>query len=241
MLGPFDYVVWIASFLAELHVVVWALTHRQFLRNISLNIYILAVALQSIVLYPLIKHYGAASLQYRYTYYYTDSLLIILLFFVIMRFYKEMFREMQVGKYVQGASAMLLTATALFSYIVIHQNKDHLTSRFVVELGQNLYFVGVVLTYLLWGAIVKLRETRARLVQLVLALGIYFSANAAAYAMRNLFPGLQASVLHFIPPVMGAFLPIAWAYTLTRIPEKARLEPARVAAAPPHVAVHQHS
>ena len=239
MPGPFDYVIWVVSFLAELYVVVWALANKQFLRNISLNIYILAVALQSIVLYPLLNHYGVTSLQYRYTYYYTDSLLIIMLYFVIMRFYKEMFREMHVGKYVQGASAMLLTATALFSYVVIRQNQDHLTSRFVVELGQNLYFVGVVLTYLLWGAIVKLKETRARLVQLVLALGIYFSANAAAYAMRNLFPGLQASVLHFIPPVMGAFLPLAWAYAFTRVPEKARLETARVVA--PGVPVQQHS
>ncbi|MGI0085992.1 MAG: hypothetical protein ACREBQ_13010 [Nitrososphaerales archaeon] len=219
----------------------WAVCHKQFFRYVTLNIYILAAALQtagfSYVFFY--KHYGIASLEYRYMYYYTDALLTILMFFVVMHFYQEVFQQMKVSHYVRGGAAMLLTATAFFSYLVVHQNKDHLTSRFVVELGQTLYFVGVVLTYLLWGAIMKLRETRTRLIQLVLALGIFFSADAATYAMRNLFPGLQGSVLKFVPPLVGVFLPLAWAYTLTKISESARLETARVAL--PRMAAHQHS
>ncbi|HKW89977.1 MAG TPA: hypothetical protein VJN21_14595, partial [Candidatus Acidoferrales bacterium] len=81
----------------------------------------------------------------------------------------------------------------------------------------------------LWGAILKLRETRTRLVQLVLALGIFFSADAATYALRNLFPTFQGEFLKFIPPLLGAFLPLAWAYTFTKIPEEARLLTARLA------------
>jgi hypothetical protein len=95
-------------------------------------------------------------------------------------------------------------------------------------LGQNLYFVGVVLTYLLWGAILTLRETRMRLIQLVLALGIYFSADAAAYALRNLFPGLEPNFLRWIPPLMGLWLPVAWAYTMTKVPEDGRLAPSEL-------------
>jgi glucan phosphoethanolaminetransferase (alkaline phosphatase superfamily) len=111
---------------------------------------------------------------------------------------------------------------------VIRQNQGNLTGRFVVELGQNLYFVGVVLTYLLWGAILKLRETRTRLIQLVLALGIYFSANAGTYALRNLFPNLESSVLHVIFPILGVWLPAAWAYTFLRVSDEARLIPAQL-------------
>jgi glucan phosphoethanolaminetransferase (alkaline phosphatase superfamily) len=97
-------------------------------------------------------------------------------------------------------------------------------------LGQNLYFVGVVLTYLLWGAILKLRETRTRLIQLVLALGVYFSATACTYALRNLFPNLESSVLKSIFPVVGLWLPVAWAYTFAKVSEDARLATARLAA-----------
>ncbi len=140
-------------------------------------------------LYYCVQHFGFDSTTYVYFYYYTDSLLNVLMFWVIIKFYQETFAEMGVSRYIRGAAVMLILLTAVFSYAVVHQNRTHLTSRFVVEIGQNFYFVGVVLTYLLWGAILKLRETRTRLIQLVLALGIYFSADACTYALRNLVSG----------------------------------------------------
>ncbi|HXJ16538.1 MAG TPA: hypothetical protein VNM68_05000, partial [Candidatus Polarisedimenticolia bacterium] len=83
--------------------------------------------------------------------------------------------------------------------------------------------VGVVLTYMLWGAILKLRETRTRLIQLVLALGVYFSGTAGIYALRNLFPDLQPTLLQWLPPLFGTLLPLAWTYTFLKVPEEARL------------------
>jgi hypothetical protein len=167
-------------------------------------------------------------MQYRYFYYYSESLLIVLIYFTVMELYQHVFREMNVSGYIRSAAAILLIATAFFSYAVVRQNKNHLTSHFVVELGQNLYFVGVVLTYLLWGAVLKLRETRTRLIQLILALGVYFSATAGTYALRNLFPGLQESFLRWVPPLIGTWLPLAWAYTFSKVPEDARLMTARL-------------
>ena len=242
-LGLFDYTIAVLAISAELYLLVRLLTSQVRFRYITLSIYVLALIAVTVGQDFVLLRYGVASPVYFYVYYYTDLLLTISLFFVIMRFYHEVFAQMGVGRYVRLGSIMLLAATAAFSFAVVHHYRDHLTGRFVVELGQNLYFVGVVLTYLLWIAVVKLRETRTRLIQLVLALGIFFSADAAAYAMRNLFPILQASILRFIPPVVGALLPLAWAYTFTKIPEEARLETARVArhAPPTGVAVHQHS
>jgi hypothetical protein len=99
-----------------------------------------------------------------------------------------------------------------------------LTTRFAVDLSRNLYFVGVILTYVLWGAVLKLRETRTHLIQLVLALGVFFSASAATYALRNLFPGLELSVLKWMPPVVAIWLPAAWAFTFMKVSEGERLE-----------------
>jgi len=192
-----------------------------------------------------LNKYGISSQAYGYAYYYSDALLTIALFFVVMGFYQQVFQQMGVGKYVRLASILLLSATAIFSYLVVRRMPTHhLTNRFVVEMSQNLYFVGVVLTYLLWGAVVKLRETRTRLIQLVLALGIFFSSEAASYALRNLFPSLESNILKWIPPIANTFLPLAWAYTFTKIPEDARLETARVTRRPPApagMAAHQHS
>ncbi len=121
-----------------------------------------------------------------------------------------------------------MCGTALFSYAVVYQSQAKLVTHFVVELSQNLYFVGLVLTYVLWGAVLKLRETRTRLIQLVLSLGVYFSLFAANYALRNLYPSMN-SVLQFLPPLFACFLPAAWTYAFLRIPEDARLAPARLA------------
>jgi hypothetical protein len=230
MLGPFDYALWILGFLVEIGVVVCVIYRRDLLRYLSLTIYLLCVALVNCGQYFYVEHYGFSSQQYFYYYYYTESLLTILLFWTIIQFYQQMFREMDVSGYIRGAAVLLLLATALFSYIVVHENRGHLTTRFVVELGQNLHFVGMVLTYLLWGAILKLRETRTRLIQMVLALGVYFSATACTYALRNLFPGLQPSVLRWVPPIMGVWLPIAWAYTFAKVSEDSRLATARLVA-----------
>jgi Na+/citrate or Na+/malate symporter len=230
MLGPFDYAIWVVGFLVEIGVVVCIVYRKELSRYLPLTIYMFAVALVNCGQYWCIERFGFTSQQYFYCYYYTESLLIILLFWTIIQFYQQTFREMNVSGYIRGGAVLLLLATSLFSYIVVHENRNHLTTRFVVELGQNLHFVGMVLTYLLWGAILKLRETRTRLIQFVLALGVYFSATACTYALRNLFPGLQPSVLRWVPPIMGVWLPIAWAYTFAKVSEDSRLATARLVA-----------
>jgi hypothetical protein len=228
MLGPVDYVLWCLGVLAEIAVVVCVIRSKSFSRYYSLVFYIVCDAVVTSGLFYCVHYFGYTSPLYAYFYYYSDSLLTLLLFWVVIQFYLQTFEEMGASKYIGWAAAIMIVATAIFSYAVVHQNRAHLTSRFVVELGQNLYFVGVVLTYLLWGAILKLRETRMRLIQLVLALGIYFSADAVAYALRNLFPSLQPNFLRWIPPLMGVWLPVAWAYTMMKVSEDSRLAPARL-------------
>jgi hypothetical protein len=230
MLGSYFSVVGLAGFLLEIYVVVYSLYKKDFLQNLPINFYMLCEAAVTCGLYVCMRRFGRNSPTYGYYYYYTDSLLTILMFWVIIRFYQQVFREMRVSRYLRRAAVLLLLATAGFSYAVVHQNRSHLTSRFVAEMGQNLYFVGVVLTYLLWGTILKLRETRTRLVQQVLALGVYFSATAGSYAIGNLFPHLYMPFLLYLLPAVGLWLPAAWAYTFTNVPEDSRLRTATLLA-----------
>ncbi len=228
MLGPLDYLIWMVSFALEAYVVVCSIIRKDFSRYLTLNLYMIVLALTTVVHFVVFTKYGFSSVQYRYVYYYSDCILTVVMYFAIMHLYQHVFREMKVGRYLRGATALLLGVTAWFSYIVVHHNTDNMTSRLVVELGQNLYFVGVVLTYVLWGAVMKLHETRLRLIQLVLSLGVYFSAYAALYALRNLFP--DVAFFRALVPVVGTWLPLAWAYTFTKVPESARLATARLVA-----------
>ena len=190
-----------------------------------------ASAVGDLLRFRILFHYGYTSREYFYFYYYSDALLTVALYLALISLFAQVFKELSAEKYVIFGACLLLTGTSLFSYLVIQQSTGRLLTRFVVELSQNLYFVGLVLTYVLWGAILKLRETRAQLVQLVLSLGVYFSLFAANYAIRNLYPaasGISISLLQFL----GCFLPLAWAYAFWRIPEDARLVPSALAVIP---------
>jgi hypothetical protein len=226
MLGPVDFFVWLLTFLLEGFVVVYSIARGQFFRYLVLNLYMLAAATASVVELFLYSHYGLTSSVYCYFYYYSDAMLTVLLYFSIFAMYQYVFQEMNASRYIRGASLLLLVGTAVVTFQIVHQSETRLTSRFVVELSQNLYFVGVVLTYILWGAVMKLRETRTRVIQLVLSLGIFFSAYSAIYAVRNLFPHLELA--RSILPLVSLWLPFAWAYTLWRVPEEARLELAQL-------------
>jgi hypothetical protein len=215
----------------EVVVLVCAYRSNSIRRYFLLNLYVACEVIASIVRFEILHHYGLLSANYAYFYYYSDCLLTILLFFALSSLYSQVFHELHVGRYVQFGALFLLSATALFSFAVVQQSSAKLLSHFVFELSQNLYFVGLVLTYILWAAILKLRETRAQLIQLVLSLGIYFSLYAANYALRNLYPSM-GTMFQSMNPVIGCFLPCAWSYAFARIPQDARLAPSNLAVIP---------
>lgn len=229
MPSTFEYCVWIICVLLETAVVVTAVRSRVLRRYIFLNIYMGASVFVSVGRYAVLHRSGLGSPEYAYFYYYSDALLTIGLYFVLLNLYSIVFDEMKVERHLRFGAILLLGGTAWFSYAVVQQSAHRILSHFAYELSQNLYFVGLVLTYALWGAIVKLRETRARLVQLVLALGFYFSAFAANYALQNLYS--KAAGLRFLAPLLGCILPAAWTYSFLLVKEETRLAPARVATA----------
>lgn len=225
------YLIWSLTALLELSVGVCALMRQTFRRYIFLNLYMVFAAMADVGRYEVLKQFGFASSQYRYVYYYSDAVLTILLYLALINLYIHVFDEMKAEKFVRLTAVILLAGTAAFSYAVVLQSSHRIPTRFVFELSQNLYFVGLVLTYVLWGAMLKLRETRVQLIQLVLSLGIYFSAYAATYAARNMLVNNQ-SWFPYVTQVAGCLLPMAWTYAFLRLPPDARMTPARLAVVP---------
>jgi hypothetical protein len=233
VLGPVDYVLWMLGAFLPAAAVVCACKGRVFLRYFTLNLYMLAAALLTVGRFIIFWKYGFLSLEYRYFYFYSDAFLTICLYFALMGLYSHVFQEMGVHRHLRAGALLLLALTSGFTYQVLSNSTVHLVNktRFVVELSQNLYFVGLVLTYLLWGAVMKIRETRTQIIQLVSALGVYFSAFAANYALFNLSKGhLNLAIWSYVPPILALWLPAAWAYTFAKVPEEARIATARIAA-----------
>ncbi len=231
MPGSIGYTIWFLGSLLEVCVVLSAIAKHSFRRYLCLNFYMLFSFLISLGRYYVLNHFGLRSIEYKYFYFYSDAVLTIFLYLALITLYLHVFDEMKVEKFVRLTAVLLLVGTVLFSYAVVQQSQNKmLTGAFFAELSQNLYFVGLVLTYVLWGAILKLRETRTQLIQLVLSLGIYFSAFAATFALGNMFPNFQ--FFGYVVPVFGCLLPLAWAYAFWRLAPDARIVPARLAVVP---------
>ncbi|HVA72805.1 MAG TPA: hypothetical protein VNF02_06790 [Candidatus Limnocylindrales bacterium] len=228
IMTPFDYIVWLISLPAPIYIVARLAVRRELFRYFALAFYCLATTASNIGNFAVLKIYGIASAPYIYAYFYSESILAVLLFLVVLSMFRQLLEDMGATVYVRIAGILLLAGTAWVSFTVVQGHRDHMTGRFVVELGRDLNFVGVVLVYLLWTAIMKLRESRARMIQLALALGVYFSVYVLCYGLRQAHP--EWAVLRMMPALVSTFLFYSWAYTFTKIPEEARLATARLAA-----------
>jgi hypothetical protein len=231
MPGSTGYVILLLGTFLEALVVVSALRRKLLRRYFFLNLYMLLCVCSTLGRYRILSQDGITSLTYRYFYFYSDALLTIVLFFGLTSLYGYVLEELKVERYVRLGAIVLLAGTAWFSYSVVSQSSHRIMTYFAFELSQNLYFVGLVLTYALWGTILKMRESRTLLVQLVLSLGVYFSAGAASFAISNLRPNLYPSIIYVLP-IMGCLLPLSWAYAFWSVPDQARLTPAHLAAVP---------
>src|SRR5579859_6731046 len=198
--------IWLVGMGAGVCFVASSLIRGSFFRYFFLNLYVLLSMSADLSRQYILRTCGLQSSEYYYVYYYTDCLLTVALFIAVISLASSVFAELKMGKFVRILAVILLLGTAGFSYAVVAQSTDRLSTLFANELSQNLYFVGLVLTYLLWGAVLKLHETRTRLVQMVLALGLYFSAYAGSYALVNVAAKYQ--VVQYLGPLLGCFLPI---------------------------------
>jgi hypothetical protein len=228
MPGPVGLLIWFLGLALELSFVVCSIARKSFLRYLFLNLYIIFVMIGSATRFLVLRNYGQDSDQYMYCYYYTDLLLTLALFVALISLYTRVFGELKVKQYLYFIAMLVLMGTAIFSYLIVDQSAERLSTRFAVELSQNLYFVGLILTYILWGAVMKLRETRTRVVQFVLSMGIYFSAYAAGYALANMAERL--GVVQYTSPALGCLLPLAWTLTMLRHTEESRLATAQLVA-----------
>ena len=228
MMGPVDYLLLLVDLLVEVGCVVCLIKKRAVSQHFTIVLYLCASIAVGIGRYGIIAAAGFTSNAYLYFYFYSDALLTICLYFVLMSLYAHVFSEMGISKLVRVGAMLLLAGTAGISYHMVATSTDKLITDFVVELSQNLYFVGVLLTYLLWGAMMKLRENRTRVVQLVLTMGVYFSAFAGSYALGNMYPNLV--MWRYVCHLMVMWLPLSWAYTFMKVSEDTRIATVRVLA-----------
>jgi len=228
VLGPVNYAISLTVIVVELVSLLCVLRQKALKQHFTLVIYLCANFATDAAGYSILRTSGFESNVYYYFYFYSQFLLTICLYFVLMNLYSLVLSEMGVAKQVRAGAMLILAGTVGISYYLVASSSQRFVTRFVLELGQNLFFVGVVLTYVLWCAMAKLRENRTRLMRLVLSMCVYVSLSAGSYALLNLYPNHTFWQYYF--PITAIWLPASWAYTFMKVPEDARLATARVLA-----------
>lgn len=223
-------IIWLIGIAFELAFVVCSLARRSFGKYLFLNLYLLMCLASGLSRAMMLRHFGQDSPQYFYWYFYTDVLLTLALYIAVTSLFVIVLSELKVKEFVFLAAGVLLLGTVAVSYLIVRNSDANLTSSFAVELSQNLYFVGLIMTYVLWGTVLKLRETRTRLIQFILSLGVYFSAYAANFALVSL--AQHSFVAQYLSPALGCLLPLSWTMTVLRYSEESRLETAQLVAVP---------
>ncbi len=192
-----------------------------------LNLYLLINLAFTLGCYYVIHTFGYNSYEYFYFYYTGDAIQNVAGYLLIGSFFDQLLRESAFHKYVRPTLAICFLLIAGISALFIAGSVEHLYSEFVLELQQNLYFVGVLLTFLLCMCVSYLNIRSRRFTLLVSGLGIYFAAHAASYALRFLFSGLEAP-MRVVPPLAYSFMVGLWLYTFLRVPEEeGAVQPAR--------------
>ena len=218
MIGVYELVVLLLSVILSLGTVGVCLYQRCLLRYSLLILYLLANVAFTGGGYYVITHFGYESRQYFFFYYTGDALVNITGFILIGSFFDRLLRESVFHKYVRPTLMIAFLLIVGVSSRFLAGNMDRFASRFVYEFQQNMYFVGVLLTFLLWISMNYLQAETRRFVLLVSGLGIYWSAHAANYALQFLVPAL-GPILTKIPPLAYNLMALLWLYTFWRVPE----------------------
>ncbi len=222
MWGIYDYLIWALSVALAGYVLLRIALGKAVFRYLALSTYLLAT-LSFTVTGSLIYHlYGFGSLEYIYFYFFGDTVLSLLLYLVVAGLFERIFSELGFSRYVRWVALLVLAGTVGVSYSIVRAAGDRIFSKFVYELQQNLYFLGVVLCTLLWFSMRKLHNMPTRLMQITLGLGMFLGAHAALYAFHNMFPSL--AFWRYIPPASYVFFLVVLAHTFTTVPETARVE-----------------
>lgn len=223
MLSLIDLGIGWLSVLLALSVVGVCLRQRCFLSYFFLNLVLLSAALFTLACYYVQAAFGFDSYQYYYFYYTGDTIGNLLIYVLIGWFFDRLLRDSVFHRYVRPTLILAFVLIVGISARFLSANLENFYSKFVFEFQQNVYFVGVLLTLLLWISLNYLQVESRRFVLLVSGLGIYFSAHAVGYATRFLLPGLDPLSARF-PPLAYDMMLCLWLYTFLVVPESERVE-----------------
>ena len=206
-----QYACWFAGILAELLVVVFSLSLGLFRKYLALNLYMATCVIVSLLRFYVLTVHSFESEAYRYLYFYSDCALTIVLYLFVLSLFLSLTDNPQTKKKITVGLLFVLGFTALFTYDAVNLSSARIFTHFAYELSQNLFFVGLPLSFLLLGLAIKKRAETKVVLQLSFLLALCFGSYAVSYGLSNSHNYLELN--HFVANI-GLLFPLGTAYVI---------------------------
>lgn len=214
------HILQFASYGLELALVAFVLTRSRWKGVITFAAYLIGYVAVDAVLRPIFLYtYGYHSAQYYYAYWVTDVALTLGAFLLICFFFRRACSDKpEVWSYLRSMLAAVFVIIAFISYFSLSSHYDHLFSRFIVDLQQNLYFACLILNTLLYIMLQQWDSVDEKLSLLVCGFGIGFAGPAANMALMYLTPGGRDAgvLLTLIAPLCNLGMCMVWLYAIAQ-------------------------
>ena len=213
-----------AGYVLELGLLVLLLGRGYARRLAALCFYVTAYFAVDAVLRPWTLHrYGAGSVAYFYSYWFSDALLSLCTFLLICAlFQRACAHDQKIWNFIRPILLLVLAFIVADSAFALQRHYNDLFTAFIFVFNQNLYFTGAVLNTALFLMILRFDQADTRELELlVCGLGIQYAGPAADFALIHLLgngnPVARALGL-YLPPLCALAMLLVWFYATVYSP-----------------------
>ena len=173
--------------------------------------------------YPTNPATGAPSTVYFYFYYLSDFVLALGLFLLVCTFFRRACRDHEkVWDFIRPILSLILLMVTIVSAVALRTNFHQFFGRYVFEFNQDLYFVCLVLTTVLYLMLQRFKAG-SDLNLLACGLGVQLAGPAAGSALASLTYATghvgSGMVLKYLSPICFVTMMGIWIYAITRSQE----------------------
>jgi hypothetical protein len=181
-----DFVLWIGATLLAGYVAAlsWRLGRSRDFPFLSL--YLVVSAFIGLSRFLVLTRLGLWSEQYHLLYHYSDSVLALLLYAVIMELYRKILPA-HYWRLLRRGFLALLFLVALSSHAAVWRLDIHAkTTTLAYTVSQNLFIVSLALTLLLWIIVRWRNHPQEMAFRMIQVWGVYFLLLAGMYVLAAL-------------------------------------------------------
>jgi drug/metabolite transporter (DMT)-like permease len=211
-----------AGYALELSLLVLLLVRNRIRRFPALSAYVATLfVVDALGRGWVLRHYGAKSNAYYYSYWLTDLLLALGVFLLVCTFFRRACRDHQeVWAFVRPTLRLILVLVIVVSAVALRANFQNFFTSFIYEFNQDLYFVCLVLNTVLYLMLQRFKQGHEPLNLLVCGLGVQLAGPTAGIALVHLMGNQGASriIVVYLSSICSVAMMVIWLYAMARGP-----------------------